>query len=192
MKNLNHNDKKISILNPGFHCKTNGLMVLSFLSMAIILGPSNLVNMVSAQGNSGLQNENISSDDLPKIQQSTDNLTQQQNTLVKPDAQIIVLAEDLFEIRDNLGEAREALTRGNLFELAEHINNLDNLITVMINPLAENTTAFEQKGQMLQQQTTIPTSNSNENGQSFSNVIMNTINPNTGNTNQTSSEPSNN
>jgi hypothetical protein len=66
------------------------------------------------------------------------------NKVLDPDARITVVAEDLFEIRDNLGEARLALNAGNLFELAEHINNLDNLVTVLLSPLPQNATTVEQ------------------------------------------------
>ncbi|HET6590016.1 MAG TPA: hypothetical protein VFG45_07635 [Candidatus Nitrosocosmicus sp.] len=50
---------------------------------------------------------------------------------------------EISEIRDNLGEARLALNSSNLFELAKHINNLDNLVTVMLGPLPQNVTMFE-------------------------------------------------
>lgn len=66
------------------------------------------------------------------------------NKMLDPNARITVIAEDLFEIRDNIGEARQAFDRGNLFELAEHINNLDNLVTVLLNPLPQNATMLEQ------------------------------------------------
>jgi hypothetical protein len=66
------------------------------------------------------------------------------NKMLDPNARITVIAEDLFEIRDNIGEARLALDAGNLFELAEHINNLDNLVTILLSPLPQNATMVEQ------------------------------------------------
>ncbi|MDN5847594.1 MAG: hypothetical protein L0H53_15120 [Candidatus Nitrosocosmicus sp.] len=71
------------------------------------------------------------------------------NAPVDPNTRITVVAEELFEIRDNIGEARQALNAGNLFELAEHINNLDNLVTVLLTPLPENVTMLEQSKQTL-------------------------------------------
>lgn len=76
----------------------------------------------------------------------------QSSSITKPEAQIVVSAEELFELRDNLAEARVALDRGNLVELAQHIENLDQLVTVMLNPLPAGTGAFEQRGQQIQQQ----------------------------------------
>ncbi len=70
------------------------------------------------------------------------------NNIQKPDTQIIVLAEDLFEIRDNLAEARQALNQNNFLELAQSIDNIDQLVTVLINPLPTNATAFEQNNQL--------------------------------------------
>ncbi|MDN5847806.1 MAG: hypothetical protein L0H53_16195 [Candidatus Nitrosocosmicus sp.] len=71
------------------------------------------------------------------------------NKVLDPNARITIVAENLFEIRDNIGEARLALNAGNLFELAEHINNLDNLVTVLLNPLPQNVTMLEQSKQTL-------------------------------------------
>lgn len=66
------------------------------------------------------------------------------NKMLDPNAQITVIAEDLLEIRDNIGEARQAFNAGKLFELAEHINNLDNLVTILLTPLPHNVTMVEQ------------------------------------------------
>jgi hypothetical protein len=42
---------------------------------------------------------------------------------------IVVVAEDIEEIRDNLQEAREALNNANYLQVLSHINNIDNLLT---------------------------------------------------------------
>jgi hypothetical protein len=95
------------------------------------------------------QNE-VMSQNTSKIQQKA-SAEPAVNGGLDPNARITVIAEDLLEIRDNIGEARQAFNAGNLFELAEHINNLDNLVTILLTPLPENVTILE-KQQLEQQQ----------------------------------------
>lgn len=137
------------------HNKTKIIMIVAFFSLVTVVGQLSYTQVAIGQVNEESQNQaNVSNN--PSEIQSTQNTTQQAiNDVVKPDAQILVLAEDLFEIRDNLAEARESLIRGHLFELAESIDNLDHLVTVLINPLPENVTAFEQNNPQLQQQSMI-------------------------------------
>lgn len=55
------------------------------------------------------------------------------NTSVSgPDSQLVVFAEDLEEIRDNLAEAHDALSQGKLVELSEQINNVDRLLSIIL------------------------------------------------------------
>ncbi|MGH9983440.1 MAG: hypothetical protein ACRD8W_05720 [Nitrososphaeraceae archaeon] len=49
-----------------------------------------------------------------------------------PDSQLVVFAEDLEEIRDNLAEAQDALSRGKLVDLSQHINNIDRLVSIIL------------------------------------------------------------
>lgn len=46
--------------------------------------------------------------------------------------QIVVVAEDIEEIRDNLQEAREALNNANYLQVLSHINNIDKLLTAFV------------------------------------------------------------
>ncbi len=46
--------------------------------------------------------------------------------------QIIVIAEDIEEIRDNLQKTREALKDANYLQVLSHINNIDQLLTAVI------------------------------------------------------------
>jgi cell division protein FtsI/penicillin-binding protein 2 len=43
--------------------------------------------------------------------------------------QIVVVAEDIKEIRDNLQEARKSLNNANYLQVLSHINNIDKLLT---------------------------------------------------------------
>ena len=166
MKLANFNyKKKISCIGKcSSYGKINAAIILSLLSIVMMVGPLGLINSVNAQANTSTQNGVIGNNVTMDMQQSSQvNTTQQQlPTISKPDAQFFVLAEDLFEIRDNLAEAREALNRGNFLELSQHIDNIDHLITVLINPLPANSTGFEQRGELMQQQ---PTINNTANGQ---------------------------
>lgn len=165
MKLSNSNDKKkiSGIGKCSSYGRTNAAIILSLLSIVMMVGPLGLINSVNAQANTSTQN-GISNNGTMDMQQASQfNTTQQQlPTISKPEAQFFVLAEDLFEIRDNLAEAREALNRGNFLELSQHIDNIDHLITVLINPLPANSTGFEQRDQRMQQQQTI---NNTANGQ---------------------------
>ena len=46
--------------------------------------------------------------------------------------QIVVVAEDIEEIRDNLQEAREALNNANYLQVLSHIDNIDQLLTAFV------------------------------------------------------------
>ncbi len=115
------------------------------------MGSLNLFNVVIAQGNGSLQNEvtnDTSTSFLPQNDiQTQDSMNAEPISKTIKNNQVVVFAEDLLEIRDNLAEARVALDNGNLLELAQEIENLDNLVTVLLNPLPQNISAFEQKNQ---------------------------------------------
>ena len=86
---------------------------------------------------------------VSKYMQSKVKSSQQQlPTISERNEQVIVLAVGLFEIRDNLAEAREALDKGNFLELSQHIDNIDHLVTVMVNPLPEDTSDIEKQSHL--------------------------------------------
>ncbi|MGD9671850.1 MAG: hypothetical protein AB7U98_00050 [Candidatus Nitrosocosmicus sp.] len=116
--------------------------VCSLFLLAVALGQPNTSQSVSGQMNTEFQNENVINNSSA-VQPAQNTSQQMTSEAIRPDAQIIVLANDLFEIKDNIAEAREALDRGNFFELAQSIQNLDQLVTLIINPLPENTTTTE-------------------------------------------------
>ncbi len=155
MKNLKDNKESSQGINQR-HCSVNtrlsAAVAFSIIPIIMAIGAIDSGTHAFAQsiqnGTIGLENSSMQSQNGTEQQQQL----QEQTTITKPDAEIIVFAEDLFEIRDNLAEARAALDRGNYFELAQHIENLDQLVTVMLNPLPEGTSAFEQRGQQMQQQ----------------------------------------
>ncbi|MGH9952270.1 MAG: hypothetical protein ACRD5J_11615 [Nitrososphaeraceae archaeon] len=70
---------------------------------------------------------------IPDTQGFNSDIENANNTLVSgPDSQLVVFAENLEEIRDNLAEAQDALFRGKLVELSEHINNVDRLVSIIL------------------------------------------------------------
>lgn len=142
MINLNKNYQSDS-LKCVKYAKTKLFVVCPLLLLILATSQFNIDQSVNGQMNTDFQNQAVTNESLDM--QPTQNISQQMTSeIIKPDSQIVVLANDLFEIRDNIAEARESLDKGNFFELAQNIENLDHLVTVIINPLPHNTTAFEQ------------------------------------------------
>lgn len=156
MKNLKDNNQGSQGIKQR-HCsistRLTPALAFSIIPILMVMGALDLGTPTFAQsvqnGTIILNSSNMQSQN--EIGQQQQQQLQEQSTITKPDAEIIVFAEDLFEIRDNLAEARTALDSGNYVELAQHIENLDQLVTVMLNPLPEGTSAFEQRGQQMQQ-----------------------------------------
>ncbi|MGH9978766.1 MAG: hypothetical protein ACRD8Z_23475 [Nitrososphaeraceae archaeon] len=70
---------------------------------------------------------------ISDTQASNSDIANPNNTSVSgPDSQLVVFAEDLEEIRDNLAEAQDALSQGRLVELSEQINNVNRLVSIIL------------------------------------------------------------
>jgi plastocyanin len=108
--------------------------MLYILSSILIVGLSiNLLLQTSlAQTNENKTSIPITNNEISDTSLSTDS----KRPMYVPTQQIIVIAEDIEEIRDNLQEARESLNDANYLGVLSHINNIDQLLTkiVMIKP----------------------------------------------------------
>ncbi len=74
------------------------------------------------------QTNNMSSMTTP-----TNNTTATEAAL-SPSRELVVIARDLEEIRDNLAEARFALNDGNYIGVLQHLNNIESMIRVVLTP----------------------------------------------------------
>ncbi len=111
--------------NPVF---TNTVIAISGILLAISVltssSSSSSAPMVYAQ-----QTDNMSS----SMAMPTNNTTATEASL-DSSRELVVIARDLEEIRDNLAEARFALNDGDYIQVLQHLNNIENMIRVVLTP----------------------------------------------------------
>jgi hypothetical protein len=106
------------------------LLVFYVISSILILAFS-IFSVQNSLGQQQQLDEN-QANNVPNTITSTTSFTAENKKPTHVPNQIIVVAEDIEEIRDNLQEAREALNNTNYLQVLSHINNIDKLLTAFV------------------------------------------------------------
>lgn len=101
----------------------NNIFIFSILSSLLILG----LSLFSVQTSLAQVNENIPLDNTSSETFTTDN-----KKILQIPSQVLVVAEDVEEIKENLQKARQALNDANYLKVLSHIDNIDQLLTVIV------------------------------------------------------------
>lgn len=101
----------------------NNIVIFSILSSLLILG----LSLFSVQTSLAQVNENI-----PLANTSSETFTTDNKKILQIPSEVIVVAEDVEEIKDNLQKARQALNDANYLKVLSHIDNIDQLLTVIV------------------------------------------------------------
>jgi plastocyanin len=123
-------NKNNKVSNKIAKTKKPTILIFYILSSILILGLSiNFLLQTSlAQINENKTNISIANNEKSDTSLTTDS----KKPMMYMPNQIIVIAEDIEEIRDNLQEARESLNDANYLEVLSHINNIDQLLTTIV------------------------------------------------------------
>jgi hypothetical protein len=107
------------------------LLVVYVISSLLILALSIFSIQTGLAQQQQLDENNTN--DIPIIINSTPtSFTDENKKPLHVPNQIVIVAEDVEEIRDNLQEAREALNNANYLQVLSHLNNIDNLLTAFV------------------------------------------------------------
>jgi hypothetical protein len=112
--------------------KTLKQILLEFyVTSSILILAFSIFSVQNSLGQQQQLDEN-QANNVPNTITSTTSFTAENKKPTHVPNQIIVVAEDIEEIRDNLQEAREALNNTNYLQVLSHINNIDKLLTAFV------------------------------------------------------------
>ena len=106
---------------------TSSILILAFSIFSIQTGLAQQHQLDENKAN----NVPLTTDNTTNTN-NTASFTAENKTPLHIPKQIVVVAEDIEEIRDNLQEAREALNNANYLQVLSHIENIDKLLTAFV------------------------------------------------------------
>ena len=106
---------------------TSSILILAFSIFSIQTGLAQQYQLDENKAN----NVPLTTDNTTNTN-NTASFTAENKTPLHIPKQIVVVAEDIEEIRDNLQEAREALNNANYLQVLSHIENIDKLLTAFV------------------------------------------------------------
>lgn len=112
---------------------TSSIIILAFsvFSLQNSLGQQQQQQQQQLDENPAINIPNTITNNITNTNNTTSFTSENKKPMHVPN-QIVVVAEDIEEIRDNLQEAREALNNANYLEVLSHINNIDKLLTAFV------------------------------------------------------------
>ena len=133
----NNNNININKIETTKKTKIKQILLIFYVTSSILILAFSIFSIQTGLAQQHQLDENKANN----VPLTTDNTTNTNNTASftaenkKPlhvPKQIVVVAEDIEEIRDNLQEAREALNNANYLQVLSHIDNIDKLLTAFV------------------------------------------------------------
>ena len=137
--NNNNMNRKITIKTKTKTKSAKQILLAFYVTSSILILTS--FSIFSVQNSLGQQQQQQQLDENPTINipntisntiTNTTSFTDENKKPMHVPNQIVVVAEDIEEIKDNLQEAREALNNANYLQVLSHINNIDKLLTAFV------------------------------------------------------------
>jgi plastocyanin len=134
IKNDNNNDNNNNMNTKT--TKTKQILLMLYITSSILMLTFSIFSVQTSRAQVINENNtnNVPITNTNKISDTTTStsFTSDSKKLMHVPNQIVVVAEDIEEIRDNLQEAREALNNANYLQVLSHINNIDLLLTAFV------------------------------------------------------------
>ena len=129
IKNDNNNNNNTNTKTT----KTKYTLLIFYITSLILMLAFSIfsVQLSLAQVNENKAN-NVPITNTNKTSETITSFTAESKKPMHVPNQIVVVAEDIEEIRDNLEEAREALNNANYLQVLSHIDNIDQLLTAFV------------------------------------------------------------
>ncbi len=129
IKNDNNNNNNMNTKTT----KTKYTLLIFYITSSILMLAFSIfsVQLSLAQVNENNTNS-VPITNTNKTSETTTSFTTDSKKPIHVPNQIVIVAEDIEEIRDNLQEAREALNNANYLQVLSHIDNIDNLLTAFV------------------------------------------------------------
>ena len=129
IKNDNNNNNNMNTKTT----KTKYTLLIFYITSSILMLAFSIFSVQLSLAQVSENNTNsVPITNLNKKSETITSFTAESKKPMHVPNQIVVVAEDIEEIRDNLEEAREALNNANYLQVLSHIDNIDQLLTAFV------------------------------------------------------------
>lgn len=129
IKNDNNNNNNMNTKTT----KTKYTLLIFYITSSILMLAFSIFSVQLSLAQVSENNTNsVPITNLNKKSETITSFTAESKKPIHLPNQIVVVAEDIEEIRDNLQEAREALNNANYLQVLSHIDNIDQLLTAFV------------------------------------------------------------
>jgi hypothetical protein len=126
--NININEIEIITTNT----KSKQILLAVYVKSSILILALSIFSLQTGLAQQQQLDENKTNNVPISINSTATSFTDENKKPIHVPNQIVVVAEDIEEIRDNLQEAREALNNAKYLQVLSYLNNIDKLLTAFV------------------------------------------------------------